>query len=276
MPSILAFNIGPMTVLTRVWPVLKSLPHTGTPWSLASFSMAGMSTVRLGAPLINGTPSIKRRVGVDHRGGDVLIVVVQAANKAFYVLMDLGLCNEFFGRGAPDHDQPVATVVLFEAPDVVTNGLHEGKLGARNLSIGAVDSPYVIVVEHCRHWSDRLHEIGYGLQLFVTVQNAGLSRRFVGVVGDRVPRSEYQLVEFCQRGEVTYERSPLFGTLSQADGGHLGNRAERPPRPAPDVLDAGNKRGRHRPQTNQQDAKFAACRLHAGRVCRNKVPWVPG
>ena len=57
MPSILAFSIGPITVLTSVWPVLKSFPQIGTPSSLASLSSAGTSADRLGAPLMKGTPS---------------------------------------------------------------------------------------------------------------------------------------------------------------------------------------------------------------------------
>ena len=59
IPSILALSMGPITVLTRVWPVLKSLPQTGEPVSLARHSRAGMSTVRFGAPLMKGMPSIK-------------------------------------------------------------------------------------------------------------------------------------------------------------------------------------------------------------------------
>jgi hypothetical protein len=57
-PSMRALNIGASTVLSSVWPVLKSLPQIGTPLSFASFSSAGMSTVRLGAPFANGTPSM--------------------------------------------------------------------------------------------------------------------------------------------------------------------------------------------------------------------------
>jgi hypothetical protein len=56
-PSMRALNIGASTVLTIVWPVLKSLPQIGTPWSEANWRSAGTSTVRFGAPLANGTPS---------------------------------------------------------------------------------------------------------------------------------------------------------------------------------------------------------------------------
>jgi hypothetical protein len=45
-------------VLISVWPVLKSLPQIGTPLSFASSMSAGCRTVRFGAPLANGTPSM--------------------------------------------------------------------------------------------------------------------------------------------------------------------------------------------------------------------------
>ena len=57
-PSIRALNIGDSTVLSIVWPVLKSLPPIATPWRAAKSTIAGKSQVRLGAPLANGTPSI--------------------------------------------------------------------------------------------------------------------------------------------------------------------------------------------------------------------------
>ncbi len=57
-PSMRALSIGASTVFSSVWPVLKSLPQIGRPWSVASFTIAGMSTVRFGAPLAKGTPSI--------------------------------------------------------------------------------------------------------------------------------------------------------------------------------------------------------------------------
>ena len=41
-----------------VWPVLKSLPAIGTPCASANWTMHGRSTLRLGAPLANGTPEL--------------------------------------------------------------------------------------------------------------------------------------------------------------------------------------------------------------------------
>ena len=53
-----ALNIGDSTVLSIVWPVLKSFPPIATPLSLASCSIAGKSQLRFGAPLAYGTPSM--------------------------------------------------------------------------------------------------------------------------------------------------------------------------------------------------------------------------
>jgi len=53
-----ALRAGARMVFMNVWPVLKSLPQMGAEFFLDSSIMAGMSTVRLGAPLANGTPSL--------------------------------------------------------------------------------------------------------------------------------------------------------------------------------------------------------------------------
>ncbi len=53
-----AFNPGAIRVFMKVWPVLKSLPQMGRLRSRASSSSAGVSVVRLGAPLANGTPDL--------------------------------------------------------------------------------------------------------------------------------------------------------------------------------------------------------------------------
>jgi len=53
-----ALKAGASTVFISVWPVLKSLPQMGTSRSRDSSSIAGMSTVKFGAPFAKGTPSI--------------------------------------------------------------------------------------------------------------------------------------------------------------------------------------------------------------------------
>src|SRR5713101_8626335 len=57
-PSMRALKPGARMVFISVWPVLKSFPQMATPWSCASVWIAGISTVRLGAPLAKGTPLV--------------------------------------------------------------------------------------------------------------------------------------------------------------------------------------------------------------------------
>ena len=57
-PSIRALNPGARIVFMSVWPVLKSFPQIATLLSCASCWIAGMSTVRFGAPFANGTPLV--------------------------------------------------------------------------------------------------------------------------------------------------------------------------------------------------------------------------
>ena len=57
-PSMRALKPGARIVLISVWPVLKSLPQMGASFLRESSCMTGRSTVRFGAPLANGTPSI--------------------------------------------------------------------------------------------------------------------------------------------------------------------------------------------------------------------------
>ena len=54
-----ALKPGARIVFISVWPVLKSLPVTGTSFLRASSSSAGMSRLRFGAPLANGTPCLR-------------------------------------------------------------------------------------------------------------------------------------------------------------------------------------------------------------------------
>src|SRR5437899_2885405 len=64
-PSMRALKPGARIVFRSVWPVLKSLPQMGTLCSRASSWSAGISTVRLGAPLAKGTPLV---MAFEHAG----------------------------------------------------------------------------------------------------------------------------------------------------------------------------------------------------------------
>jgi hypothetical protein len=58
-PSMRDFKPGARIVFISVWPVLKSLPQMGTLLSSANCMIAGMSTVKFGAPLAKGHADLR-------------------------------------------------------------------------------------------------------------------------------------------------------------------------------------------------------------------------
>jgi len=61
----------------------------------------------------------------------------------------------------------------------------------------------------------------------VRSRTPGVDGRFVTVVLEDVPAAEHDVVEARQGDEVGDLRRPPFGALSEANGRHLGERADR-------------------------------------------------
>ena len=59
------------------------------------------------------------------------------------------------------------------------------------------------------------------------LEHAGALGGHVGVVGERVPGAEHDVVEAGERHEVLDHRRALVGALAEADRVHLGERADR-------------------------------------------------
>ena len=255
-----AFSIGASTVLIRVWPVLKSLPQIGTPWSIASCNQRRDVDRQVRGAVGEGDAFHQRGVGVEHRGGDRCVVVAQRRLEAFEVAVVWSLLHEDLGRGAPDHDQAVAVVCGLEVANVLANLLGHFHLRAA-LDVRAVEALDVVLVEDGRHRLDGLEEVGDRLDVLVAVEDAALDRCFVGVVGEGVPGAEDDVVEVCERDEVADQRRAVFGALAEADGAHLGERADGPAAAAPGVLDAGDERRGDGAEADEQDAEAALCRL---------------
>ena len=80
-----------------------------------------------------------------------------------------------------------------------------------------------------------------GLDVLAAVEHAGACRGDVGVVGERIPRAEHDVVERGERHEVVDQRLTVLGALAEADRAHLGERADRRADAAPHQLDAGDQ-----------------------------------
>ena len=246
--------------MIRVWPVLKSLPQIGTPWSIAELDQRRDVGSQVGGAVGEGDAFHQRGIGVEHRRGDRCVIVVDRRLEAFEVAVVWSLLHEDLGRGAPDHDEAVAIVCGLEVANVRANLLGQLHLRAA-LDVGPVEALDVVLVEGGRHWLDGLEEVGDGLDVLVAVEDAALHRCLVGVVGEGVPGAEDDVVEVRERDELADEGRAVFRSLAKADGAHLGERADGLAAAATGVLDAGDERRGDGAEADEKDAEAALCRL---------------
>ena len=120
--------------------------------------------------------------------------------------------------------------------------------------------------------STDFQEVADRVEIFVAVEHAALEGGFVRVVRDRVPCAKDELVQGGERYEFANRRSLAVGALPEADGCHLGDRADGQAHAALDVLDAGDEGRRHGPEAHQQHAELAVGRRDGRPVGRYEVP----
>ena len=99
--------------------------------------------------------------------------------------------------------------------------------------------------------------VGDLLDVPAGLEHAGPLGGDVGVVGERIPRAEHEVVERGERHEVPDQRAAVVGALAEADRVHQGERADRLGEPALDELDAGDQRGGDGAQADGEHAEAA-------------------
>ncbi len=114
-------------------------------------------------------------------------------------------------------DQPVALVPRLEVANVLPQRLGQLALALAGLDVLALEPLHVGLVEHGRHRLDGLEELGDRLEMLVPVEHAGMHRGGVGVVGDRIPGAEDDVIEGGERDEVLDQRRAPLGALAQPD-----------------------------------------------------------
>ena len=200
-------------------------------------------------------PRLDRAVGVDHRGQDVGVALVEALLELLDRGVNLARLAVHLGRAAPDHHQPVAALLLLEARDVGRDLLGEVALRLALLHVRPVQLLHVLRVEDGRPRLDALEEVLDRLEV-ARLEDAGLLRRLVGAVRVDVPAAELELVEAGEGHEVLDQRRAVVRALAEPDGAHLRQAADRLGEPAPHRLHAGDERGRHRAHARQKHAEL--------------------
>ena len=89
------------------------------------------------------------------------------------------------------------------------------------------------------------------------LENASLLGGGVHIVLENVPAGEDQIVEPGQREELLDLGRAGVGALAQADGSHLGERADGLGNSFAHGFDAGHKRGGYRAHARDHDPELA-------------------
>ena len=164
------------------------------------------------------------------------------------------------GRRAPHHHRAGALVLVHEAADVLDELVRELALRAA-LDVRAFQPLHHVLVEHRRH-GPNLRKRRLQLREMLGREHLCLHRRRVGVVRNRVPAAEHQILQAGERDQVLDHRPALLAALAEADVRHLGQRSDGLAQSRLDGLDAGDECRGHGAHARQEDRELAVRRGH--------------
>ena len=101
------------------------------------------------------------------------------------------------------------------------------RLSIEPMDVVGVDVLDVGAVERGGHRADVAQCVGDLLDVPAGFEHAGALGRDVGVVRERIPCAEHEVVERGERHEVLDQRRAVVGALAEADGVHQRQRADR-------------------------------------------------
>ncbi len=231
-----------MTVLISVWPVLKSLPLIGTLLCRGEVAQRGDVDGEVRRAVGERHTFEDRRVRVQHRRGDRRVVGVDRRLERLEVGVRRTGLDEDLGARAPQHHDTVDLLLVAEAVDVFADRVEHRSLVDRVHRVVGVDALHVLAIERRRHRAHLAQRVADGLDVLAAIEHARPGCGDVGVVGERVPRPEHEIVERGQRHEVVDQRPAVVGALAEADRADLGQRTDWGTHAALDQLDTGDQR----------------------------------
>ena len=138
---------------------------------------------------------LQRGVGVQHRRGDGRVVGVDRGFEGVERHVRRAGLDEDLGRRRPEHHDPIDLLLLAEAVDVLADRLEHGALVDGADHVVGVDALGVAAVEGGRHRTHVAQCVGDALEVAAGLEHARSLGGDVGVVGERVPRAEHDVVE---------------------------------------------------------------------------------
>ncbi len=250
--------------MIRVWPVLKSLPLIGHLELDRQVAQGGNVDGQVGGAVGERHALENGCVGVEHRRGDRRVVGVDRGVERLDRLVGRAGLDEDLGAGTPDHDDPVDLLLLAEAVDVLADRVEHRPLVDGVHRVVGVDALDVVAVERGRHRAHVAERLADRFEVLATLEHTRAGGGDIGVVRERIPGAEHDVVELSERHEVLDQRAAVLGALAEADGVHLGEAADRQRHPTLDEFDAGDQRGGHGAEADGEHAEAAAGRGNGG------------
>ena len=157
-----------------------------------------------------------------------------------------------FGRTTPNRDQTITVVGGFELLDVFHQLHGQVHLGCTGLDVRAVEALDVGLLKNCRHWLDG-NEFFLEFRQQALFQHASTQCGFIGVVRENIPAAESDVVHAGDWNVVLNLRRIVIATLTNANGTHLSERANRLAQSTARRNYPCHERGRYRAHAWHQD-----------------------
>src|SRR6266581_2849917 len=239
------------------WRMYSSTPSFDSSFVLNDSGSSSTSPSRLPRMLVEyhpASPSIRAL----NAGASTVFIIVWPVLKSLPPMGSLrssarrsktGMSTVRFGargqehlRGRrPDHHQPVGARRLLERANIRAQLLGQVALGLTHFDVRTVQALHVAAVERRRHGLAAPEEIAYGLEV-VRLEHAGLLRRGVRIIRNRIPGREHQVGEPRQGHELADLRGAALGAFAEPNRRHLRQRPDRQGAATPHILDAGDER----------------------------------
>jgi hypothetical protein len=221
---------------------------------LCELNHAGQIDGEVGRTVGEGDAFHQRGVGIELRGGNRRIIVVEPGLEGGEGCVDGGGLDEDFSRAAPENDD--AVYGCGEGLDVRAELLREVAFRAALLYVGAAQALDVVLVEDGGHGPDRFKEGLDGFKLAL-LENIGGTGGFVHVFVEDVPAGEDDVLELRKGCKCADERGAILSALTEADMTHLRERTDGLGETVAYGLHAGDERGGNGAHADEHDAEFA-------------------
>ncbi len=182
---------------------LEILAGDGHAGLLSQLPHGGYVDRGIGGTHDEGGTLCQRRIGVAHRGSDVLAVVgLHGSLEGFERAMHLHVDRHIdFGGSRPEHHDARTAMLALEVAYVLTQRLDHLPSRVAWLDIVAIEPLGIVAVKGCRHGHHLLQLVAHGQDVLL-LEHLGIHGSLEGVLGIDIPGAEDDVVELRQRHDV--------------------------------------------------------------------------